>query len=307
MMPRVPARISVIVPTHERPETCAIAVRSALNQTRPPHEVIVCCDGCPPEAVSALGEIEGPVRVLDLPKGRGYGYGNRNEAMAQAEGDVIAWLADDDLYLPDHIERIGEVHDTGDYEIVQSTACHIRADGFVEAMGDDWTHPFIHEQMRAGGRAASTMSAVSHRLETAERIGGWDAGMDAGADIDLWRRMAAVATAVTLAGPTVLHLRAAGRDQSPADRIEQNRTLFARMADPAELARLRAEMGHAVYRRFADHQQEGHHLKLEVAALRHQLDADAADADKLRRLRARLMPLLRVRAAIMHRLSGPRA
>ena len=306
MMPRVPARISVIIPTHERPETCALAVRSALRQTRPPHEVIVCCDGCPPEAVSALREIDGPVRVLDLPKARGYGYGNRNVAMEQAEGDVVAWLADDDLYLPDHIERIGEVHDAGDYEIVQGTCCHVRADGFVEAMGDDWAHPWVREQMRAGGRAASTMSAVSHRLETAQRIGGWDADMDAGADIDLWRRMAEVATAVTLAAPTVLHLRAAGRNQPPADRIEQNRALFARMADPAELARLRAEMGHAVYRRFADHQQEGHYLKLDVAALRDRLGAEAADADKLRRLRARLMPLLRARAALRQRLSGRR-
>ena len=306
MMPGVPTRISVIIPTHERPETCALAVRSALRQTRPPHEVIVCCDGCTPEAVSSLREIAGPVRVLDLPKARGYGYGNRNDAMEQAEGEVVAWLADDDLYLPDHLERIGEVHDAGDYEIVQGTACHVRVDGFVEAMGDDWSHPFISEQMREGGRAASTMSAISHRIETAQRVGGWNADMDAGADIDLWRRMAPVAAAVTLAAPTVLHLRGTGRGQSPAERIEQNRALFLRMDDPVELARLRAEMGHAMYRRFADHQQEGHHLKLEVEELRRRLEAEAADAEKLRQLRERLMPLLRARWMLRQRLSGRR-
>src|SRR5829696_4240017 len=104
-MPGVPTSISVIIPTHERPETCALAIESALNQSRPPLEVIVSCDGCPPDAVRALREIDGPVRVLDLPKALGYGYANRNEALEQAQGDVIAWLADDDLYLPDHLER----------------------------------------------------------------------------------------------------------------------------------------------------------------------------------------------------------
>ncbi|MEA2291949.1 MAG: hypothetical protein QOF17_969, partial [Solirubrobacteraceae bacterium] len=52
----------------------------------------------------------------------------------------------------------------------------------------------------------------------------------------------------------------------------QNRELLARIGDPAELARLRAEMGRAVYRRLADHQQEGHHLWKEVAALRAELE-----------------------------------
>ncbi|MEA2291748.1 MAG: hypothetical protein QOF17_768, partial [Solirubrobacteraceae bacterium] len=256
----MPASFSVIVPTHERPETCALAVDSALRQSRPPLEVVVCCDGCSPEAVRALRALAGPVRVLDLPKAPGYGYANRNVALEAAEGDVIAWLADDDLYLPDHLERVGEVHDTGDVDLVQATCCHVRADGSVEAMSDDWNHPFVRERLLAGDRVACTMSAITHRRESALRVGGWDATMNAGADIDLWRRMAPVVRSATIAAPTVLHLRNAGRDQPPAERVVQNRELLARIGDPAELARLRAEMGRAVYRRLADHQQEGHHL-----------------------------------------------
>jgi glycosyltransferase involved in cell wall biosynthesis len=296
-MPGVTISISVIIPTHERPETCALAVRSALNQSRPPREVIVSCDGCSPDAVRVLREIDGPVRVLDLPKGLGYGYANRNEALEQAESEVIAWLADDDLYLPDHLERIGEVHDTGDVEIVQATCCHVRANGFIEAMSDDWNHPFVREQLLAGKRVGSTMSAISHRRESAFRVGGWNAEMEAGADIDLWRRMAEVTRAVTLAGPTVLHLRNTGRNQPPAERIAQNRALFARINDPEELARLRAEMGHAVYRRFADHQQEAHHLRLEVESLRDQLEAATEEAPRQPRSRLR-----RARSAVSRRL-----
>jgi glycosyltransferase involved in cell wall biosynthesis len=320
-MPGVPSSISVIIPTHERPETCAVAVQSALAQSRPPLEVIVCCDGCAPETVRTLCELDGPVRVLDLPKSPGYGYGNRNRALKEARGEIVAWLADDDLYLPDHLERIGEVHDAGDVEIVQSTCCHVRTDGFVEAMGDDWNVPFIRERLLRGERVGSPMSGISHRLETARLAGGWDSEMEIGGDIDFWRRMVRVAPSATIATPTVLHLRGTGRPQSRGERAEQNRALLARMSDTKELARLRAEMGHAVYRRLADHQQEAHHLRLEVDALRAKLtnlEPLAAEAQRLQetldrtysggwwRLRARLLPLLRVRSAVARRLGRAR-
>jgi glycosyltransferase involved in cell wall biosynthesis len=310
--------ISVIIPTHERPETCELAVQSALNQSRAPLEVIVCCDGCDPGAVGSLRKLEGAVRVLDLPKALGYGYGNRNEAMKQAKGDVIAWLADDDLYLPDHLERVGEIHDTGDAEIVQTTACHVRADGFIEAMGDDWHHPFVRHQLLAGERASSTMTAISHRRELAFRVGAWNAEMEAAGDIDLWRRMAEVSRTVTIAAPTVLHLRNTGRHQPADERIAQNRALFARICDPEELPRLRAEMGHAVYRRLADHQQEAHHLGAEVRSLRAQLEAATDEARGLRetldltysggwwRLRAVLLSLPRASSSLTRRLSRGR-
>ena len=308
----------MIIPTHERPETCALAVRSAVEQSRPPLEVIVCCDGVTPEGVSALRELDGPVRVLDLPKAYGYGYANRNVALGEAKGDVIVWLADDDLFLPDHLERIGEVYDTGDVDLVQSTACHVRPNGFIEAMGDDWNHPFIRPQIAAGERAGSTMSAITHRLDILNRVGGWNGEMKAGADIDLWSRIARVARVATIASPTVLHLRATGRQQPYAERIEQNRALLDRVEDPVELARLRAEMGRAVYSRLADHQQEAHHLRLEVESLRAQLERASADAASLGetlertysggwwRLRTRLLPLLRARSALSRRLGRGR-
>jgi GT2 family glycosyltransferase len=320
-MPGVAAAISVIIPTHERPETCALAVQSALAQSRPPLEVIVCCDGCPPEAVSALRKLDGPVRVLDLPKAPGFGYGSRNVAMAEARGDIVAWLADDDLYLPDHLESIGEVHDAGVAELVQATSCHIRADGFMEAMGDDWNVPFVRERLFRGERVGSAMSSISHRRETAEAVGGWDAQMEIAGDVDFWRRMVRVARTATIAAPTVLHLRGTGRPQSRAERAKQNRALLARINDPDGLARLKAEMGHAAYRRLADHQREAHHLRLEVEMLRAEvakLEPVAARAQNLQqaldrtysggwwRLRTRLLPLLRAWSTVAHRLGRGR-
>ena len=308
----------MVIPTHERPEACALAIESALGQTRPPLEVIVCCDGCRPEAVRMLSGLDGPVRVLDLPKARGFGYGNRTTAMAEAKGEVVAWLADDDLYLPDHLERIGEVFDAGGVDVVQATCCHIRADGFMEAMGYDWNVPFIRERFLAGEKLSPPIGGVAHRVDTGQAAGGWSTEIEREGDVEFWRRLIQAGTSAIIGTPTVLHLRGTGRAQTPAERVEQNRALLARMQDPHELARLRAEMAHAIYRRLADHQQEGHHLGLEVAALRTQLEGATAQAEELRgaldrtynggwwRLRARVLPLLRARSAVARRLGRDR-
>jgi hypothetical protein len=165
------------------------------------------------------------------------------------------------------------------------------------------------------------MSGISHRVETAPAAGGWDPEMEIGGDVDFWRRMVRVATTATVAAPTVLHLRGTGRPQSRAERAEQNAALFARTRRPEELARLRVEMGHAVYRRLADHQQEAHHLRLEVDALRARvaaLEPLVAEVERLQetldrtyggrwwRLRALLLPLLRAGSTLTNTLSRAR-
>ena len=105
---------TVGIPTHNRRETVLLALASALEQTRPPKRVIVVADGCTDgtqEAVRALGDDR--VEVLDRPKGFGAGYAHRNEVLERAGEGIVAWLADDDLWLPDHLERAGELFDAG--------------------------------------------------------------------------------------------------------------------------------------------------------------------------------------------------
>lgn len=46
---------------------------------------------------------------------RSYGYAHRNRSLELAE--AIIWLADDDLLLPDHLERIGELWDTNRFDL----------------------------------------------------------------------------------------------------------------------------------------------------------------------------------------------
>ncbi len=96
--------VSVVIPTRNRPAMVVAAVRSALAQTHPPHEVIVVIDG-PDDAgteqtLSALAD--GRVWVLALPSNVGGGEA-RNLGVRTATGKWVAFLDDDDLWQPEKL------------------------------------------------------------------------------------------------------------------------------------------------------------------------------------------------------------
>lgn len=216
-----------------------LAARSALAQTRAPEQVIVLCDGCTDGTVEALREIgDERVEVLDLPKLPGFAYAHRNIAIERARGDVVTWLADDDLLLPDHLERAAEYWDDDAADIVAAPAVIVHPDDRLEWIGEDWGVPRLRADMFRDN--TNVMASVSVRVSTARAVGGWDAAVPRAADWALWRAcLDAGARPAATIEPTVLHFRAAGRDQAWVDRVRQNREWFARLGDPDALRELR--------------------------------------------------------------------
>ncbi|HEU4703829.1 MAG TPA: glycosyltransferase family A protein, partial [Conexibacter sp.] len=240
---------TVAIPTHDRRELVTLAVRSALAQTRPPLEVVVLADGCSDgtaEALRALGDER--VRAVELPKGPGYAYAHRNVALREARGDVVAWLGDDDLLFADHLATLGEAWDADDVELVQASAVLVDETGGFTAMCSDWgVERFRAEALRGHNR--TPMAAVSHLPAPALAAGGWDGALERRGDIDLWRRMLEAGARTRMcATPTVLHPRGSWREQTPEQRVAQNRALWEALGDPAAAARLRAEAVRAAQR-----------------------------------------------------------
>lgn len=94
--------ISVVIPTRNRRARLSSAVRSALDQTWPRVEVIVVDDASTdgtPELLQALAAEDERVRVIrnEAPCG---GPCSRNTGIAAATGPYIAFLDDDDLWMP---------------------------------------------------------------------------------------------------------------------------------------------------------------------------------------------------------------
>lgn len=101
--------VSAVIPTFNRPLIVKRAVQSALAQTYKEIEVVVIIDG-PHEATRVvLSEIDDPrLRVIELPSNRG-AAGARNAGVFEAAGEWIAFLDDDDEWLPQKLELQMEV------------------------------------------------------------------------------------------------------------------------------------------------------------------------------------------------------
>ncbi len=100
-------KITVVIPTKDRPSELARALRSALSQTLPPHEIIIVDTlESVDERVTALissiepsddkGTIVASKKILYIHLPKANGGLARNRAIQLASGDLIAFLDDDD-------------------------------------------------------------------------------------------------------------------------------------------------------------------------------------------------------------------
>lgn len=104
-MPSSP-RLTVVIPTHNRPALLAEALQSIQRQTVGDWEAIVVDDGStPPVSIDYLDEgSRKKFHVLHhaIPKG---GPAAKNFGAQAGHADIIAFLDDDDLYAPEYMER----------------------------------------------------------------------------------------------------------------------------------------------------------------------------------------------------------
>jgi glycosyltransferase involved in cell wall biosynthesis len=97
------AKVSVIIPTYNRPRFLSEAVGSVLGQTESSLEIIVADDGSSEscrEKIGGLRSLDSRLKVFHLPKNRGPAAA-RNLGLSQAIADFIMFLDDDDLLLPE--------------------------------------------------------------------------------------------------------------------------------------------------------------------------------------------------------------
>ena len=96
--------VSTVIPTYQRPHLVPRAVRSALAQTLSAIEVIVVVDGRDDATVAALRGIDDPRLRVHVPERRLGNADARNAGVIRARGDWVAFLDDDDEWLPGKLE-----------------------------------------------------------------------------------------------------------------------------------------------------------------------------------------------------------
>ncbi|MBD1935704.1 MULTISPECIES: glycosyltransferase family 2 protein [Cyanophyceae] len=97
-------KFSVIIPTYKVEKYIAAAIESVLNQTYQNFEIIVVNDDSPDRSIEICQQFTDSRIKIVSQKNRGLA-GARNTGIRHAQGDYIALLDGDDLWLPEKLEK----------------------------------------------------------------------------------------------------------------------------------------------------------------------------------------------------------
>ncbi len=183
------AHIAVVIPTHDRDEQVEDAIASVLAQTLAPAEVLVCDDrgSATTRAVveAWTARTTGLVRYVDTSgPGAGTAGASRNEGAARSVSPLLAFLDDDDVWQPDHLERLhlSMARDDADFAVAWTAS-------------DDAS--FVFARMTSGLRAADVVSRNPGfvgsnfliRADTFAVVHGFDPALRVANDQDLLVRL----------------------------------------------------------------------------------------------------------------------
>jgi glycosyltransferase involved in cell wall biosynthesis len=97
-------QVSVIIPTYKHQDYVLATLDSVFAQTFMDYEVIVVNDGSPDSTAQLLQPLAAAGRIRYIEQANAGQAAARNRGIAEAQGEFIALLDDDDLWPPDKLE-----------------------------------------------------------------------------------------------------------------------------------------------------------------------------------------------------------
>jgi GT2 family glycosyltransferase/tetratricopeptide (TPR) repeat protein len=184
--------VSVIMPTHNRPQQLQRAVASVLAQTCQDFEIIVINDaGCEVEPELAGLNAAGRITYVRHAVNRGLAAA-RNTGLKLARGKYIAYLDDDDRYLPDHLETLISVLETHNERAAYTDAWRVheqrQEDQYVET-NRDIPYSYDFDAARLLISNYFPVLTVMHERACLETAGMFDESLTSHEDWDLWIRI----------------------------------------------------------------------------------------------------------------------
>lgn len=239
-----PDTITVVISTFERPAACERALLSVLAQVHKPLEILICDDGSRDETPVRFRDWERrrpEVRYLRLDTNNGTPAATRNLGVSEARGSWVAFLDDDDEWLPEKLARQLAAIADETVELIATNA--LRSGGhlyFANAPAALWP-------TRADVLAANpiiTSSVLVRRSLAGFPTATWMRGIE---DYAAWLALADRGTRMLVLGDPLVRYEDAATDRLSAARATRElavtRLLWRRALErPVQLAKLRAAM-----------------------------------------------------------------
>jgi glycosyltransferase involved in cell wall biosynthesis len=185
-------RVSAILPVFNGRSFLLGAVRSVLAQTLPPRELIVVDDGSTDGSLEELEGLAAPFPVRVLRQANAGQSAARNAAARIAQGELLAFLDQDDQWLPNHLEElvvpfadpaVGWVY--SDFDEIDLHG-HLVTRAFIRVQGIRHPKSTIYECVVGDLMVLPSASVV--RRTAFEQAGGFDEALSGYEDDDLFVR-----------------------------------------------------------------------------------------------------------------------
>ncbi len=217
--------ISAVIPVYNRPDHCLEAVKSVLAQTYRPLELIIGDDGSDDHTLDVLrsfleeytGEI--PVKILELDHS-GCPGAVRNSCADHCEGEFLAFLDSDDLWLSDKIEtQYNALHRDNSGVLISHTREQWNRQGKIisQAGMDHQREGFLfHDALKKCTIGPSTVMISS---DLYRESGGFREDMEIAEDYEYWLRLTAFHNVAFLDKP--LTVKRAGHGDQLSEKYGQ--------------------------------------------------------------------------------------
>jgi glycosyltransferase involved in cell wall biosynthesis len=181
-------RVSIVVPAYNGDRFIAAALDSVLHQTYPDYEIIVVNDGSTDTTALVLRAYGDRIHYVEQENG-GVAAA-RNRGLALAQGELIAFLDQDDLLLPDKLAlQVGCFDAYPDLGIVHSGWRLVNAQGVPLADIEPW-HEVPNLDAAAWIRRMPVLfSAMLFRQDWLQRVQGLTPQFRQVSDVDLVQRL----------------------------------------------------------------------------------------------------------------------
>ena len=193
--------VSIIIPTYKHQDFVLATLDSVFAQTFTDYEVIVINDGSPDDTAALLRPLADAGRIRYIEQKNQGQSAARNRGIAEAQGEFIALLDDDDLWPPDKLEwQVQALRENaeavmvyGDALFVEPQFCLGAAEEFVEK--ERFLHPnkdssvgWAYEEFLLRNPTASPGQTLI--LATAvKQVQGFDEAIWGADDYDLYLRL----------------------------------------------------------------------------------------------------------------------